>query len=433
MLNRGEVPPLSIACDSGLYMYSPKRVVLLIVLSLFCVFPPEAFAGANPPESQDGARNDLSDRHSLQQTRLTGDWSGKRQWLRNHGIDLESSYTFEIFSNVAGGVTTKNATKPLGDFNLMLTLDSEKLGLWKGGSLLVHGESLAGDSTGINAEVGFPINAVSNINAPSFTQLSEFYMTQSLAGGRLTLKGGKQYASTDFIASNITCLFINDGLNPPANIPMSNFPDAALGFEALFYPADLFSFYGGVYSSEFMGKGLGTSSLFQGEAFWIMQPAIHYSFGNYKGVYRFGAWLNDQDTPAVAEGPKIFSNNYGVYILFDQQIYKADPGQQLGPGLSAYFQFSWAPADRNDVDLSIAGGLVYMGLIPGREEDNIGFSVITSRPTSEGLTNETDFELFYQANVTPWLTVQPDIQYFNNPAGDGRNAFAIGLRSTITF
>ena len=74
-----------------------------------------------------------------------------------------------------------------------------------------------------------------------------------------------------------------------------------------------------------------------------------------------------------------------------------------------------------------------MGLIPGREEDNIGCSVIISRPTTKGLTNETDFELFYQASVTPWLTVQPDIQYFNNPAGDGRNALAIGLRSTITF
>lgn len=414
-------------------MYSPKRVLLLIVLSLLCVFPRESVGAANTAEGQGRAQSDSSDRPGLQQTRLTGDWGGKRQWLRNHGIDLESSYTFEIFSNVAGGVTTQNATKPLGDFNLMLTLDTEKLGFWKGGSLLVHGENLAGDSTGINAEVGFPINAVSNLNAPSFTQLSEFYMTQSLAEGSLILKGGKQYASTDFIASNITCLFINDGLNPPANVPMSNFPDAALGFEALFYPADLFSIYGGVYGNEFKRKGFGTNSLFEGGAFWIMQPAIHYSFGDYKGIYRFGAWLNQKDTPAVSQSPEIFSNNYGLYILFDQQIYQANPEQQHGPGLSAFFQLSWAPADRNDVDLSIAGGLVYMGLIPGREEDNIGCSVIISRPTTKGLTNETDFELFYQASVTPWLTVQPDIQYFNNPAGDGRNALAIGLRSTITF
>lgn len=422
-------------------MYSSRKMFLLIIL--VCAFSRQTYGETDTTGSQGGARNGPLAGPNIEQSKPTGDWSGKRQWLVDHGIDLEFSYTFEIFSNVAGGVTTKDATKPLGDFNMVLTLDSEKMGLWRGGSLLVHGENLAGDSTGINPELGSPINFVSGLNAPSFTQLSEFYMTQSLIGERLTLKGGKQYASTDFVASKIINLFINDGLNPPVNIPMSSFPDAALGFEALWDAADFFSIYGGVYSSKTMGKGLGTSSLFQGEAFWIIQPTIHYSFGNCLGTYRFGAWLNHQDTPAVSQSsedapgssqdPRMFSDNYGLYVLIDQQIYNASPGQQDGPGLSAYFELSWAPADRNEVDLSVAGGLVYTGLIPGREEDNIGFSVISSRPTAEGLTNETDFEMFYQANVTPWLALQPDVQYFTNPSGDGRNAFAIGLRSTITF
>jgi len=424
-------------------MHSLTRLIFSIALIFWCGCLQNAFGEADTKSSRSNALSGPSRQSDLKQRMLTGDWSGKRQWLMDHGIDLESSYTFEIFSNVAGGVTTKDATKPLGDLNLILTLDSEKIGLWRGGSLLVHGENLAGDSTGINAEVGYPFNPVSGLNAPSFTQLSEFYMTQALIGDRLTLKVGKQYAATDFIASGITNLFINDGLNPPANIPMSNFPDATLGFAALLNPLDYFSIHGGVYSSEFMGKGLGTSSLFQGEAFWIIQPAINYSFGNYKGVYRFGTWLNHQNTPAVSQNnedgaagtqnPRVFSKNYGFYVLFDQQIYKVNPGEQDGAGLSAYFELSWAPDDRNVVDLSIAGGLVYTGLIPGREQDHTGFSVISSRPTAAGLTNETVFEMFYQANVTPWLVVQPDVQYFMNPGGDGRNALAIGLRNTITF
>jgi len=419
------------------------RLILVALFILCCLFLLQVFAFADASMSQGGSQNDPLNNSGWKQTTLTGDWGGKRQWLANHGIDLASSYTFEIFSNVSGGVTTRDATKPLGDFNLILTLDSEKMGLWKGASLLVHGENLAGDSTGINAEVGYPFNVVSGLNAPSFTQLSEFYLTQSLMGGHLTLKAGKQYASTDFLASRITNLFINDGLNPAENIPMADFPDAALGFEALLDTVDYFSVYAGVYSSEPMGKGLGTSSLFQGEAFWIIQPAVTYSFGSYKGTYRFGAWLNHQDTPAFSQDSedtanglnslRIFSNNYGFYLLFDQQIYKVHPEQQDGPGLSAYVELSWAPADRNEVDLSLAGGVVYTGLIPGREADNIGLSVISSQPTAEGLTNETDFEMFYQANITPWLSVQPDIQYFINPRGDGKNAFTVGLRSSITF
>jgi porin len=47
----------------------------------------------------------------------------------------------------------------------------------------------------------------------------------------------------------------------------------------------------------------------------------------------------------------------------------------------------------------------------------------------------------YQTQVTPWLLVQPDVQYIINPGGHvlnadssvRRNALVFGLRSAITF
>jgi porin len=57
---------------------------------------------------------------------------------------------------------------------------------------------------------------------------------------------------------------------------------------------------------------------------------------------------------------------------------------------------------------------------------------------------ETVLELNYLAQVTPWLTVQPDIQYIVNPGGlvpnpnlpnggTTEDALVLGARTTIAF
>jgi porin len=107
----------------------------------------------------------------------------------------------------------------------------------------------------------------------------------------------------------------------------------------------------------------------------------------------------------------------------------------------------------------VEAGLAYNGLIPGRENDSVGVSVDYARISSRAsrLNQDTRFftgnplfpirnyemalELTYQAQVTPWLLAQPDVQYINNPGGrvlnaDGSvrpNALVFGLRTAITF
>jgi porin len=46
----------------------------------------------------------------------------------------------------------------------------------------------------------------------------------------------------------------------------------------------------------------------------------------------------------------------------------------------------------------------------------------------EGISGETTWEMFYRVQLTPWLAVQPDLQYVVNPGGVGENALAAGLR-----
>ena len=123
-------------------------------------------------------------------------------------------------------------------------------------------------------------------------------------------------------------------------------------------------------------------------------------------------------------------------MAFDQTLYKENDDPDDTQGLGTYFQFAWAPSDRNEIERYYGAGLVYTGLIPGRDEDVIGLGVASAhlsrrlRPL-EGKTQETAIELFYKAPLLPWLTVQPDVQYILNPGGDGKDALAVGVRFEI--
>ena len=50
-------------------------------------------------------------------------------------------------------------------------------------------------------------------------------------------------------------------------------------------------------------------------------------------------------------------------------------------------------------------------------------------------SSELTIEASYRAVLTPWLSVQPDLQYIINPGGDAglRNALVIGVRTQLGF
>jgi porin len=74
----------------------------------------------------------------------------------------------------------------------------------------------------------------------------------------------------------------------------------------------------------------------------------------------------------------------------------------------------------------------------GLDADTAFFSDNPLFPTR---SSETVIELMYQAQLTPWWMLQPDLQYIFNPGGgvlnpDGtlrRNALVIGVRSSLNF
>jgi porin len=88
-------------------------------------------------------------------------------------------------------------------------------------------------------------------------------------------------------------------------------------------------------------------------------------------------------------------------------------------------------------------GFTWTGPLPTRDEDAVGIAFVWNRLSSgeaaqiEGGNAGDEFaiELTYQAQLTPWFELQPDIQFMIQPGGTSAtaNALVIGLSATIDF
>ena len=139
---------------------------------------------------------------------------------------------------------------------------------------------------------------------------------------------------------------------------------------------------------------------------------------------------NAEDSPLTAEGAPVPS----------------------GPELRFFGRLGVGEGDRSLTDFYAEVGLNYRALIPGRAQDflGVGFTYtslsddarrlvrevpLSSSPPAPSPDYESIFEFTYQANLAPWLSVQPDLQYIVHPGGSPRygNALVTGVRTVITF
>ena len=121
--------------------------------------------------------------------------------------------------------------------------------------------------------------------------------------------------------------------------------------------------------------------------------------------------------------------------------------------------------DRNLVDYSFNGGVVYHDPFPSRPDDTVGLGMgyahvsrraaaydrdasaynLTVSPANylPIRSSETFLEATYQYQVHPWWQIQPDVQYVFKPGGSVesqvdstqrvRNELILGLRTNILF
>jgi porin len=297
-------------------------------------------------------------------------------------------------------------------------------------------------------------------------------------------------ADSQFVQSQTASNFINNAISWPsflaANLPASGpaYPLPAPGIRIRVQPRDDIQFQAAAFSGDPSGGDgsnqpaplpTGTVISFRGGVFFITEASYLPNQGDNNaglpGAYRIGAWYHtgpnfaDQRydnaglslaNPLSSGIPAEHAGDGGIYGMVDQMLYRV-PGTK-DQGLSFFARAGGAPGDRNLISFYADSGFVYQGLTPGRPNDKVGVAAAIAQVGDNARGLDADIELFgnpqhpvrsseamiemtYQAQLNPWLMVQPDLQYIVNPDGsvlnpDGslrRNAWVIGVRSLIKF
>lgn len=368
----------------------------------------------------------------------SAEWDRFRSDLRDRGIALEFIYRGELFKSA--GLDPSNGTDYRGLLDLALTFHTEKMGLWPGGELFLRMQN--GHGRGFNVTPAGVVLPISNIDAQDFTQVGEYGIKQSFVNSRLRLNLGKQDVNKVFCQNEFGSHLVNPSFALIPTVPMPTFPAPALGATLVAEPAKWLSLGGGFYDGGPKVGTLGFETALEGKGgyFSIFETGGRPGFGineRYPGNYRIGLWYHSGEFAGTDPGQNSgkLSGNYGFYLLANQAVYRRKTTVTADEGLGVFLQFGWAPSDRNQVTRYLGAGFAYKGFLICRPHDILGFGVghtdlVGSLPPGQK-AKLTSAELFYDIQLNRWMSLRPDIQYFDNPGGDRKHGWAAGVRGII--
>jgi porin len=382
--------------------------------------------------------------------RIMRGWDGAKDTLSAKGLSLSLTYTDAWQNNARGGADTRDATRYLGIYGVILQLDTQKAGLWKGGLFNISMEGTFGH--GADGKVGDLLGVTGTIRTYHDYQVSTAWYEQKFLDEKVRIKAGKLDPTADFdnnrYANNASTQFLYNGLCNNATLP---FPDYSLGLQAVVAPVTWAYGQVGLFDADGKGGRTGFDTTFRGPAhFFLMNEyGLTPTFGRgkktYPGAYRVGYWYDptpkeffiqpDDDRARMSNG------DWGTYLSFDQRVWKENDREGDEQGLGLFFRYGWASGKVNEVSNSWSYGLSYTGLIPSRNEDVLaaGFSHASLSEAlghvEPGMECETAAEFFYNIHINKWVQLSPDMQVIVDPGGSDelRNAIVVGLRLGVYF
>jgi porin len=380
----------------------------------------------------------------------SGSWGEFGETMQRHGIDWSIAYFGQLESNPVGG--ERQGTSYKQDIAAALFLDLERLAGWRGTYFASSfdykppAQSLTTDVIGNQ----FPVQ-LGNYDDDGATRLVHLALGQQLFDNRAELVAGRIITGEDFANLRLACTSLNQAvcsnpINAAQNVSFPPYPNAVWGGRLKLQPGDAWYVQAGSYLvyegfSDADLHGVGFSAPAGSGALTIAE--VGYRVGSYRthsglpGTYKLGGYHDGQQLEDV-ESQRDVSGTWGVYALAEQMLFSED--DSYSQGLSAFAALSYAPPERNPIELMLAGGLSYQGLFPGRDQDALAFVFAYGQygadlrrgqrargePTQ---SHEVLLELNYRITLAPWLFVQPDIQGILQPSGYGdvADAFVIGF------
>lgn len=384
-------------------------------------------------------------------SQLTGDWAGSRDALAENGLTFFGDITQYYQGVTAGGLARQFEYGGRGDY--LIDLDSQKMGLWEGGHLDLRGETRLGqDCNGIDGAVA-PSNFAMALPVPNqnVTALTGVQYTQDFSDsltvffGKLNLLDGTpvsyarglrlNYFWNAAMQSNLSRIFL---------IPST----LGAGFTVRDEVEPVFNFY--LLDTHYTPTTSGLSTLFANGVVaygeyrlrtnWFELPG-HSTVGFlYSSATRTALDFNPYVVlPSIIAGESLSTKDsaWTATYRFDQVVY-ADP-EDSKRNWALNSDLGLTDGNPNPIRWFANLSLVGTSPIRGRENDTVGIGYYhlgvsnLQVLTLHGFGAEDGVELFYNAAVTPWFHVTPDLQVLDPAQHHNATALLVGIRGRLSF
>jgi porin len=359
--------------------------------------------------------------------------------LEDEGVHIEAFAMHDFWANVAGGLSQGGGV--MGNMNLILSLDTAKMGLWEDGAFVFWGIGIYGRRPSM---ILGDFQYTSSIDAPDGVELYEAYYEHSFMDGSVDVLAGIHDFSLEFAILDYAYTLINSSFITPPTItqyPVSFYPTTGLGTRASVKFSDQMYGLFGAYDGEpanFNDYRERTWSLSKWEGIYAISEIGWLEDDKHKPRTKvaLGGWFNS-GTFTDATGQE-HTGNFGTYLLAERQLWQEVEGEAQGLGM--FLQVGQARNDRNTCPWYYGTGLSYTGLFPGRDEDVAALGLADAffsssfkdyYDTDDG--SERVWEINYRMRVLPSTTITPDVQYVMNPYAnpDTSDALILYLRTEV--
>jgi porin len=307
--------------------------------------------------------------------------------------------------------------------------------------------------------------------------LFDLWVQQSLFNDTVSLRIGQIAADDEFFVSQYAPLFISSTFGWPAimgiNLPSGGpaYPVARPGARVRVAVSSDLSLQAALFSGDREIDPTGFDFETNGDLFAISELAYSTKLFDLPATVKLGGWIHtgkfaDQRfdaghvslaDPASSGIAAEHRGDYGGYFILDQLLWRKDGASDTG--LGGFIRVGGNPSDRNLIELHMDGGLTYAGPF-GRDGDTIGVGLSYEQVSAGQRDLASDFgnlngfvppepdfesvlEFSYQAQVTSWWIVQPDLQWVIHPGGRvlnlsnpraslGEGAVVLGLRTAVS-
>ena len=356
-------------------------------------------------------------------------------------VQLSGAYTAEAWRNVRGGLRKGSAY--LDNLELAAQAQVTPAPGWRPARVRVSG-FLNNAQTLSNSIVG-DLQSISSKDTDGGARLYEAWVKQDL--GAASLKLGRIDLNNEFNVNRTGGLFINGAqgigldVSQMANDGASLFPDTSLGAVATAglskgWTLRLGGFDGAPHDR---GPPPNTAPEFEeGHGAFLIAEAAYETPGGTR--LTLGAWRHTAKFARLMQ-PSRPGRAGGAYGLVEWTV--ARGGERR---LEASARIGLADPRTQQIAAHLSAGVVLTRPFLGADEEAIGLALAVAvngddfrraerRAGVPVRRGETNLELTYRFAPTPWLHLQPDVQYVIHPGAvrDRKNALVVGLRATISW